>query len=127
MKSPQRSHERGASIISASIGFLVVMTFLLIGIHVLLVMHTRTMVRAAAFDAARVVARSESASTGPGEQRIASLIGKLKPRSSWNTSANGFVTVTINAKSPGVAPFGLLQDMKNVSITARVRREAWQP
>jgi Flp pilus assembly protein TadG len=126
MAKSLRSNERGTSMVSAAIGFLVVMSFLLIGVHVLLVLHTRTMVRAAAFDAARVVARSNSANESFGDARITAMIGELNPQKSWS-NANGFVSVTIEVKSPGMAPFGLMENLKKVSVTARVRREQWQP
>lgn len=121
-----RTEERGVGVISSSLGFLMAMTFLLMGVHVVLALHVRTIVRAAAWDAARAVARDPAHDRAAGEDRITTLIGGLEPQLHWSDGQGGSLQLEVTVRRPGLVPFGVLSDLATTRAVVEVRREGWR-
>ncbi len=121
-----RTRQRGASVISSTLGVVMAMTFLLVGVHVVLALHTRTVVRAAAWEAARTVARDPAQATDLGDARLSALIGGLQPERRWSTGAGGWVRLAVRVRRPSLAPFGVLDGLTTTSIVVQVREERWR-
>jgi Flp pilus assembly protein TadG len=127
-KSRRTLDERGVGLIGTSLGTAVVMMFLFLAVHLMLALHTRSMVGVAAWDAARAIsldqtAGSASARTSLAQRKVDAVIGKLKPKVSVSQSG-GSIRVTVTATSPGVFP-GLtgLNSTRYVTRSALVRDE----
>lgn len=121
-----RSEERGVGVISSTLGFIMAMTFLLLGVHVLLALHVRTIVRAAAWDAARTVARDPAHDRAAGAERITTLIGGLEPQLRWSDAPGGSLRLEVTVRRPGLVPFGVLSDLATATAVVEVRREDWR-
>ena len=103
------------------------MSLLLFSLHVLLALHTRTVVGAAAWDAARAMSVKNGQTSGQAEERVRSLIGGLSPRIGFSGTTDEVVVVTVTAKSPGFMPgVTKLTGIRTVTRTARVRREGFR-
>ncbi len=119
--------EHGSGLISTSLGTLVLMSLLLFSLHVLLALHTRTVVGAAAWDAARAMSIENGASNTQAEERVRGLIGGLKPRIAFAGTNDEVVVVTVTAKSPGFMPgVTKLTGLRTVTRTATIRREGFR-
>jgi Flp pilus assembly protein TadG len=125
---PHSSHdERGAGLISTSVGTLMLMLLLGSGLHVLLALHTRTLVGAAAWDAARARAVRNPLSESQARQRATAMISGLSPKVDFSASTNDEVVVTVTAKSPGILPgVTSLDGLRLVSRTVHIRREKFR-
>lgn len=102
------------------------MTFMFIGVHVVLALHTRSIVRAAAWDAARAVARDRDHDSGIGTERLDALLGRMQPVHRWGTGPDGSVRLTVVVKRPSPAPFGVLDSLTVSSTTVVAREERWR-
>jgi hypothetical protein len=105
------------------------MLMLLLGsaLHVLLALHTRTLVGAAAWDAARARAGKQPATEAEARQRVNNMIGGLDPTMSFDGSTAEEVVVTVTARSPGFLPgVTSLDGLRYVKRTVHVRREKFQ-
>lgn len=110
--------------ISTPLGLVFAITFLLFAVQVLLSLHARSLVSAAAFDAARIAATSESIDTEAGARRADQLIGNMNPRLDWSATNDNEIVLTVVARGPTLFPdIAPLSDLGEVSRTARVRRE----
>lgn len=121
-----RGPEVGASVISATLGFVVAMTFLMMSVHVVLALHTRSIVRAAAWDAARAVARHPTHDRAAGRTRLAATIGGLRPVQRWSQEPGGSIRLEVVVRRPGLAPFGVLRSLSTTSVAVVVREERWR-
>lgn len=121
-----RREERGIGVISSSLGFVMAMTFLLFGVHVVLALHVRTIVRAAAWDAARAVAHDPAHDRAAGAERITTLIGGLDPQLRWSDGPEGSLRLEVTVTRPGLVPFGVLGDLATTNAVVEVRQEDWR-
>lgn len=98
---------------------------LLMSLHILLALHTRSIATAAAWDAGRAVALDGGVDQAEAEARVDQLLGKLHPGVSWAGTDADTVVVTVSVSSPGLLPgVTSLDRLRRVSRTVRVRREA---
>jgi Flp pilus assembly protein TadG len=99
---------------------------LLLGaVHTMLALQTRTLVNAAAWDAARAVASDPTAADASGiaTRRVNAVIPRLSPATSARVT-NDAVTVTVTATSPGLFPgVTSLDDFRKVTRRVTIRRE----
>jgi Flp pilus assembly protein TadG len=123
----RRRHEDGAGLISTSIGTLMLMLLLGSALHVLLALHTRTLVGAAAWDAARARAGKHGATDAEVQAQVDAMIGGLHPTTSFEGSNDDEVVVTVTATSPGFLPgVTSLDDLRSVKRTVHLRREKFR-
>ncbi|MHB1486667.1 MAG: hypothetical protein ACYCS7_06660 [Acidimicrobiales bacterium] len=122
--------QAGTGLIATVTGTLVFLILLLLAVQVMFDLYARSVVGAAAFDAARIVAGSD-AGASPGSQAQAEAaarasLGRYGDRAHFmwsDTSQN--VVLTISVESPSVLPSlvdGPLR-LDTVNRTAVVRRE----
>jgi hypothetical protein len=107
-------------------GFVIAMTMLLFAVQLIVFQLATTSVRTAAWDGARMVARTPERGTGPGDDRIRGLLPNATPTITWAGDGGEAVEVTVSVDLPGVVPFGLLKKLRVASATAVVRSEQWQ-
>jgi hypothetical protein len=124
----QRSDEDGIGAIGTSLGAVMLLGLLLVALHALLALQTRTLVSAAAWDAARAVAvaRTDGGSNAPeqAQQRVVAMIPGLSPETRV-VVADDSVSVTVIARSPGFFPgVTSFDSVRTVTRTAVMRREA---
>ncbi len=125
MIGPKRDHERGSGLISTSLGVVMLMMLLLFSLHVLLALHTRTVVGAAAWDVAQATA-AQGRGKVDAQERVDNLIGGLDPKVTVSAGAD-VVVVTVSATSPGLLPgVTSLDSLRKVSRTVRIRREVFR-
>lgn len=124
----QRQHdERGSGLISTTVGLLMLMGLLLFSLHVLLALHTRTLVGAAAWDVARAIAVENAESTSTAQQRANTLIGKLNPKVDVSGSDSNTIVVSVSATSPGFLPgVTSLDGLRKITRTVRIQREEFK-
>ncbi len=109
--------------IGSSIGALMLLGLLLLALHTMLALQTRSLVSSAAWDAARRVAVQDGDGSAEAIERVEAMIPGLEP-SVEVVSTDDTVTVTVTARSPGFFPGVTSFDrVRNVTRTARVRRE----
>jgi Flp pilus assembly protein TadG len=121
----QRPHdERGSGLLSTTIGLLMLMGLLLFSLHVLLALHTRTLVGAAAWDVARAMSVEDAESTSTAQQRANNLIGRLRPKVDVSASDSDTIVVSVSATSPGFLPgVTSLDGLRKITRTVRMQRE----
>lgn len=125
MSQPARNNERGSGLISTSLGVVMLMLLLLFSLHVLLALHTRTVVGAAAWDVAQAAASPDGGKVD-AQERVDNLIGGLNPTVKVSTGGD-VIVVTVSAKSPGLLPgVTSLNSLRKVTRTVRVRREVFR-
>jgi hypothetical protein len=119
--------EAGIGLIGTSLGVLMLMGLLLIALHAMLALQARTLVSAAAWDAARAMSVEQSGqSMSPSEakSRIQTMIPGLHPVVSFDGTSANSVSVTIDATSPGFFPGVTSFDgVRKVHRTVTMRRE----
>ena len=99
--------------------FMLFMTFFL-ALQVTLLLHTRSLVSAAAFDGARLVA-SGAKSEGEAEAAIRALLGSLHPAISWSGTNDETVRVEVTTHPPSaIRALPIASEVKRV---ASIRRE----
>ena len=119
--------ELGSGLLSASIGIAMLLGLLMFSLHVLLALHTRSVVTAVAWDAARSVARDGGPDTGEAQTRAVQLLSGLRPHLSWDDSTPDTVVLTVSVTSPGLVPgITSLDSLRQIQRTVRVRREGWR-
>jgi Flp pilus assembly protein TadG len=122
-----RKSERGAGLISTTLGTLVLMSLLLFSLHVLLALQTRSLVGAAAWDAARSVSLKNGKSQAQATDQVNQLIGRLHPKVSFDGTNGDEVVVTVSATSPGFLPGITSADkLRKVTRTVHLRREKFK-
>ena len=100
---------------------------LMLSLHVLLALHTRSVATAVAWDAARSVAADGGPGQGEAQRRAADMLSALRPTFSWEGTDDETVVLTIAVSSPGLVPgVTSLDPMRRILRTVRVRREAWR-
>ena len=98
--------------------------FLLLSLHILLALHTRSLATAAAWDAGRAVAVDDGVGAAEAEGRVRQLLAKLDPSVVWTGTDQDTVVVTVSVSSPGLLPgVTSLDSLRRVTRTVRVRRE----
>jgi Flp pilus assembly protein TadG len=119
-----RSDEAGIGLIGTTMGVLMLFGLLFIALHAMLALQTRSLVNAAAWDAARSLSVADS-TTSPAEakRRVNALIPGLHPVVSIS-SPGDTVSVTIDAVSPGFFPgVTSFDSVRKVHRTATIRKE----
>ncbi len=115
--------EGGVGAIGTSIGAFMLLELLLIALHTMLALQTRSLVSAAAWDAARSLAVHEGATNAEATARVETMISGLNPSVRINTN-DETVSVTVSAESPGFFPgVTSFDNVRSVSRTATMRRE----
>ena len=94
---------------------------LFFSLQIFLLMHTRSLVNAAAFDGARLVAAG-AASQGEAETHMRSLLGGLQVEVTWAGTTEDTVRVTVTAR-PGSPILAIPTLGAGVSRTVNVRKE----
>jgi Flp pilus assembly protein TadG len=120
----RRSDEAGVGLLSSSLGLVMLFGLLLIALHTMLALQTRTLVNAAAWDAARELAKpGVELDQTLAESRVNNVVAKLNPKVSVRTDGE-YITVTVSATSPGLLP-GVTEgnDLRRVRRSATVRKE----
>ena len=118
--------EDGIGAIGSSIGALMLLGLLLLALHTMLALQTRSLVGAAAWEAARSLAVHDGGSAAQATARVEDMISGLDPTVRVVTSADT-VSVTVTAKSPGFFPGVTTFDrVRSVTRTATMRRERVQ-
>ncbi len=126
-RRPPRHREDGAGLISTSIGTLMLMLLLGSALHVLLALHTRTLVGAAAWDAARARAGKHPATKSEARARVNAMLGGLHPTTEFDDTNADEIVVTVTAKSPGMLPgVTSLDGLRLVKRTVHIRREKFR-
>lgn len=126
-RRPWRHSETGAGLISTTIGTLMLMLLLGSALHVLLALHTRTLVGAAAWDAARARAGKHPATEAEARDRVNSMIGGLHPTTEFDETTADEIVVTVTAESPGILPgVTSLDGLRSVKRTVHIRRERFR-
>jgi Flp pilus assembly protein TadG len=119
----RRSDEAGVGLIGTSLGALMMMGLLLMAIHTMLALQTRSLVSAAAWDAARALSVDDTLGHAEAQSRVKATIGKLTPTVVVRRTDDS-VSVTVSAQSPGIFPgVTTLDDVRQVRRTAIVRVE----
>jgi hypothetical protein len=112
--------------IGSSIGALMLFGLLLVALHTMLALQARTLVGAAAWDAARSLAVQDGATHAEATARVESMISGLNPVVRITTNQDA-VSVTVVADSPGFFPgVTSLDSVRSVTRTATLRRERVQ-
>ncbi|HZT64436.1 MAG TPA: hypothetical protein VFA11_01465 [Acidimicrobiales bacterium] len=124
------SPDAGVGLISTLVGFLICLALLLLAVQVSLDLWSRSVLSAVAYDAARVVAGSDSAAAanavpsaeGVARQELGRAGGDVSFR--WALSADE-VTVTLSMTRRSLMPAALSRPLglDHVTRTAQVRRE----
>jgi hypothetical protein len=120
-----RHHEAGVGLLSSSLGLVMLFGLLLLCLHTMLALQTRTLVNTAAWDAARAVAKPGAAQNyaAVANERVNNLVGKLEPQVQVSFGAET-VTVQVSATSPGLLPgVTSLDSLRQVERSATVRLE----
>jgi hypothetical protein len=125
--------ERGAGLVAATAGVSVFLVFLLFAAHVLYNLYATSVVTAAAYDAARVVAGAEARGNvrdaeAQGGARLRALLGRYGADHlelvDFSESTNDVVVLHVRARNPslllGRSPFRV------IDRRVRVRVERWQ-
>jgi hypothetical protein len=119
----RRTNEAGIGLVGTSLGAVMMMGLLLIAIHTMLALQSRSIVSASAWDAAKALSVDSSLGTNDASSRVNATIGKLKPVVGVRRTADT-VSVTVSATSPGFFPgITSLDDVRQVTRTATVRIE----
>lgn len=89
-----------------------------------LLLYTRSVVSAAAFEGARLVASGQTSET-EASARVRSLLGKLDPRVTW-VGTDDAVRITVAANAPS-SPLLLIRGWSiHVSRSVSMRRERFR-
>jgi hypothetical protein len=119
--------EAGVGLIGTSLGVLMLMGLLLVALHAMLALQTRSLVSAAAWDAARAMSMENgghSLSQSQAQTRVKTMIPGLHPIVSFDGTTSNSVSVTIDATSPGFFPGVTSFDgVRKVHRTVTIRRE----
>lgn len=119
--------EAGVGLISTVAGFVVFLALLFTATHLLVHLYTRSVVTAAAFDAARIAsgAATPAGATAAAEDHVEALLGEYADDVQvqvWLTDAEARVRVVADSPTlnwPGMSMIGADQFVRDV----RVRRE----
>lgn len=122
------NNQRGSGLVSSLFGVCMMLLVVLAATNVAVNIYTRSVVSAAAHDAARRLAAEESQSTGSleeAEARARQQLGNLGRSASTSVVASrsgDFVTVSIATRTPSLLPsaFGLAP--ASITTTAEVYR-----
>jgi len=118
--------ERGAGAVSAVVGVTAFLTLLLFAVQLVLNLYATSVVTAAAFDGARIVAGSDGgpAVEADAEARVRELIGARDDLSlTWSYSAD-VVALTVETSHPTALLPGMPLPFQQISRTVEVRRES---
>lgn len=116
--------ETGTGPISAIVGVVILFVTLFFTLQTALLLYTRSVVTAAAFDGARLVATGRM-SEGEAQFHVAHLLGNLTPRVIWS-SDDETVRVTVDADAPSSAITVIRGLSLHVTRTVVVRRERFR-
>lgn len=135
MREPSdgRSAERGAGLLSASVGVLVLLVLILLATQVMYVLYARSVVTAAAYDAARIAAGANAQSIPPESRigaadahlrRLLGRFGRERTSTEWSETIDE-VELTVNARTPSLVPAPLRRaiGIDTIRRTVRVRTE----
>ncbi|MGH9306253.1 MAG: hypothetical protein ACRD0I_05130, partial [Acidimicrobiales bacterium] len=122
--------QAGTGLIATVSGVAVFLVLMLLAVQITFDLYARSVVGAAAFDAARIVAGSDAsgsvASEAQAEDQARAELGRYANRATfaWNNSPQD-ITLTVTVHSPTVLPslVGGPLRLDRVVRTARVRRE----
>jgi hypothetical protein len=126
----RRRAEDGTGLIGSTVGVLVFVVFLLLGVQVLFDLYARSAVTAATFDAARVVAGAD-AGGAPGAEADAEgtarrMLGHYGQGAEfrWAVEADA-IALTVHVRSPSLLPALVTRPLSldTIERTVRVRRE----
>lgn len=117
-------NETGTGPISAIVGVVILFVTLFFTLQTALLLYTRSVVTAAAFDGARLVATGRM-SEGEAQSHVAHLLGNLTPRVSWS-SDDETVRVTVDADAPSSSITVIRGLSLHVKRTVVVRRERFR-
>ncbi len=118
-----RHEEDGVGLIGTSLGVVMLFGLLLIALHAMLALQTRSLVNAAAWDAARSLSVEKPITETQARQRVNSLIPGLHPQVSFHPTT-ATVSVSIDAVSPGFFPgVTSFDSVRKVHRTVTIRKE----
>lgn len=127
-----RGDERGAGLISISIGFCVFLVMLLFAVQVLFNLYATSVVTAVTYDAARRVAGADGgpSSMAAAEGQARQSLGRYASRVTfdWNGSSAEEVVLRVQAESPSVLlpSFAGPVALDRLDRTIRIRVERFQ-
>jgi hypothetical protein len=122
-----RTRERGSGIISVLVGVPIVLVLMLLAVQVLTDLYARSVVSAAAFDGARIVAGQDggNAAIPNAEDHVRRVLGRFGHDLRLTWSADGDrVALRVEGRVPSVLPLPLPLD--RIDRTARARTERWR-
>jgi hypothetical protein len=131
--------DRGAGLVSALVGITVFLTLLLFSAQLLVGLYARSVVTAAAFDAARIAAGAASDSDGDGlpdgdalsaaethARRLLGRFGREQARFDWSVDGDR-VALRVRAAAPRLLGAGLGNGiLGDIDRTVRVRLERFR-
>lgn len=136
-RSAHHRHERGSGVVGTTAGIVVVVAFLLLGLHVLVRLHAASLTGSAALAGAREVATSGSdltdpaaaaATTAAADATVRDLLGEVGDTAEldWSGTTAAEVVLRVRVDVPDVLPAGAAGALPFdvVERTARVRIEA---
>lgn len=109
--------DRGAGLISTTLGFLFFLIFLLFAAQTLVGLYATTAISAAGYDAARVVATTGDA--GQGQARFDALRGGYDASISFSRQGENIVA-TINGTNPTFLPESFAPALPFVSVDRQI-------
>jgi hypothetical protein len=126
----RRRAEDGTGLIGSTVGVLVFVVFLLLGVQVLFDLYARSAVTAATFDAARVVAGADaggaSGAEADAEGAARRMLGHYGQGAEfrWAVEADA-IALTVHVRSPSLLPALVTRPLSldTIERTVRVRRE----
>lgn len=121
---PDRRGERGSGSISAVFGLMMFLAMLTLAVNVVLSLYTRSLVSAAAYDAARRVAEEGRLTPEAADRHVRSLLGRMPARVTIRSQDPDTVTVEVRVSAPlvlwrRIGPVNL----GDITKVATVRRE----
>ena len=120
------SRERGAGLVGAVVGVTAFLALLLFAVQLVLNLYATSVVTAAAFDGARIVAGSDGGPTAEAdaEAHVRDLIGAREELDLTWSYGEDVVALTVETAHPTTLLGSMPVPFQRVSRTVEVRREA---
>ncbi len=121
----RRSSERGAAQISVAIGLTIVLVFTAMTVHVTLALYSRSVVTAAAHDAASLAASGRLQTAEQVRAHMNDLVGGLLVEPvvvSGMGPDDTVITLFVHARAPGFAGLDLAS-IRDIERTITIRKE----
>lgn len=125
--------DAGSGVAGSLVGVGALLLLLLLATHVLVHLHTTSVVSAVAFDAARVVAGSDgqsAQSAAAAEAHARALLGAQSERTEfqWRSLGPDVVVLRVTARSPALLPETVARfaGLRGIDRTVQVRAERFR-